>query len=244
MDLDADKLLVEINSGNRLSGETLARVASYLESIDLAAAEGLDLDNLYALLLVLARAHSYEHGYLFEKFFELQDAMTAIMILETFCVDWNRTEEYLEHVLRFALGAGWDEDGDVQQFALKIVGEHVRSYLERDATTASEKHHLKRLVELVLRTFDDESNDRWVRQAAYRALGRIAMKEWEELPGECSMPNFDPASGSFDPEVVSSVRQLALELSSSAGSESSSSVSKLSGRGASGEQIPGPPGMR
>ena len=235
MDLDADKMLVEINSGNSLSGETLARVASYLESIDLNEAAGLDLDNMYALLLVLGRAKSYEHGYLFEKFFELHDAMTAVMILETLCIDWDKTDEYLEHVLRFALGAAWDEDDDVRQLSLKIIGEHVRSLRLEGETNPSQFHHMKRLIELLLRTFEDESLDPWVRQAAYRAIGRIAMKDWEELPGECSVPNFDPASGSFDPEIVEGGVQLVSELSSNSAASSSTSVSEL---------IPGGPGIR
>lgn len=235
MDLDADKMLVELNSGGKLSGETLAKVASYLEAIDLSEAAGLDLDNMYALLLVLARAHSYEHGYLFEKFFELHDAMTAIMILETLCIDWDKTEEYMEHVLRFALGAAWDEDEDVRQFALKIIGEHVRALMMKDSLSSSQQHHAKRMVELVLRTFEDESQDNWVRQAAYRALGRIAMKDWEELPAECSVPNFKPGSDSFEPEIIEGSAQLVSELSSKSAAGSSGSVSEL---------IPGGPGIR
>ena len=199
--IDPEKMLISINSGQGITDNELKKVATLLESVDEnLEGIGLSVDDIYSLLLVIARARAEQYRYLFERFLESKDAFTVSMILETLCLDWGYTEEYLERILNFALSVSWDEEDDVQLMAVKILGEYLHSELHIKKNKGTENKDLSKWVqpvmELLYGVFCDGNAQNWVRQGAYYALCRAYGRQWAELPGECAV--LELVEGSVD----------------------------------------------
>ncbi|MCB0358160.1 MAG: hypothetical protein KDD44_00935 [Bdellovibrionales bacterium] len=201
--MDPEKLLVDVNSGKKVRREDLDEIVAFLDSLDPETCEGNALDSAYACLLLLGRADLKERAQLFEKYLDCNDPLTVALSLEILCVEWDLTEGYLERVVSIALGAPWDPDGDAQAAAFKALGEHVRRRV-----SAPLEPRERRLLELILKSFSDPSGSDESREAAYRALLRVAGREWDEVPREDRILDLSADSDDIDGQAITSCRKL------------------------------------
>ncbi len=213
--LDPETLLLRLNSGKGIREDELFQVLSLLK---VAAEDGseLPLDELYTWILVVGRAKHKQAAKLLEKFLSSQDPETVALVLQILCEEWGKTEEHMEHLLRIALGAAWDHDGDAQRTAIRVLGEHLRDRLKGNSRALSALD--KQIVKTILETFSDSSEERQTRQSSYFSLLRASGKEWESIPSEFARLDF----GSGSPDIDWSVVELFQSLSSSAFSAASS----------------------
>jgi hypothetical protein len=212
---DPDQLLSKLANGKSLEAEEETQIVELLQAWGRGdSARERTLDDLYAYLVVINKANLVQHHRVLERFLDAKDALTVSFVLETLCLDWNLSAEYLERAVSFSIGAPWDSEGDAREQALKILGEHLRSQslcekVKKGAISESQE----RVLALLLATVEDCDNDNWVRQAAYFAICRAMGREWSELPPECSLLQFDSEdSGSDDPhldkELLEKVRNI------------------------------------
>jgi hypothetical protein len=231
--MDPEKLLVKVSLGKQLSDVELSEVVHALTQIDVErmAATGL-VDEAYALLHLLGKAKAYQSIQLLEKYLEAKDALTVSLVLEILCLDWDRTEGYIERLIDFSLGVSWDEEDDVRQTALKILGEYLRRRLAAEEGRAQEEGKKKtkknrrqdeaihvvsgsdktrRVLELLFGFISDIGLSQSTRQGAYFALCRAAGKEWDELPSECAMLSFEAGSSDLDQALLDNFQRLLAE---------------------------------
>lgn len=208
---DPDQLLVRIAKGESLTEKEESLIVELLT--DWGSGEcprGRSEDDLYSYLVVLNKAGLKKYYRVLERFLELKDALTVSFVLETLCVDWQMSSEYLQRAISFAIGAPWDTEGDAREQALKILGEYLRGDLSpktlKDQIKLSGSQ--KEVVSLLLATTLDEENNNWVRQASYFALCRAYGMDWEQLPPECSLIHFDQNDKSVDQKLLSSIKNL------------------------------------
>ena len=199
--MDPEKLLVKISLGKKLSEKELDDLRDALERIELKhlGKAGL-MDQAYALVHLISKAGLKQFAYLIEPYLEAKDSLLVALVLETLCLQWKEREGYIERVIDFALGSGWDEDEDVRETALKILGEYLRETLPASGGRPAEKP--RRVLELLLSTVQDSEVSDACRQSAYSALSRAAGKEWEELPSEYAALDFGPESKDLDQPML------------------------------------------
>ncbi|MFN8392391.1 MAG: hypothetical protein U0136_19010 [Bdellovibrionota bacterium] len=236
--MDPEKLLVKVSLGKALTEAELSDVVHALTEIDISEMAKVGLvDEAYSLLHLLGRAKAYNCVQLLEKYLEAKDPLTASLVLETLCLDWGRSENYLERVIDFSLGVSWDEEDDVRQTALKVLGEYLRERLgagdspdPADGKKRSKKlkaepikkgvhvvtvgDKTKRVLDLLLAMFADPELSQSTRQGAYLALCRAAGKDWQDLPSECAVIDLSEQSGDVDHPMLSMLRQLSSDSSS------------------------------
>ncbi len=217
VEMDPERLLLKLSSGKRLTAAEVAGVVELLES----ASEESGLDDSYSCLLIVGRAGLKEHRRLVERYLDTKDPLTVSLALEILCLQWHATEDYLERALDFALGVSWDTDDDVRGMSLRVLGEYLRESWDGHIPESCSDKQLK-VLGLVLSVFEDEALDPLVRQSAYNSLCRAAGKEWEELPSECVLLNFESGSTDVDWPMIERLRQLSLSSPESAVSSSSS----------------------
>lgn len=218
---DAEELLLKIHSGRKLKPAELEEVVYLLETTQLhELGRKLSVDDVYALLLVLGKTKERRYRPMLEKYLDAQDALTVSQVLETLCLEWGPIEEYVERLLIFALGNSWDEDGDVQAQALKILGEHLYDVLGKKRGKVDPQHKSSsrpaQIVSLLLGVLRDENAERAVRQSAYFSLCRAYGKPWEEIPSEFARLDLSPDSEDLDREVLGFLERFVAEAGSTA----------------------------
>ncbi len=220
-------MLLALSEGGALAENELREVLAVLESAESKDfACGPSVDDVYECLLVLGKTKLSQYRRIIEKFLEAEDALTVALVLETLCLRWELTAEYLEQVISFALGAPWDKDEDVRQTALKILGEYM--YANRreaalvPAALPKSKLHLLHVLDLLRSVFADEEAQQWTRQSAYYALCRAAGRNWDELPPECKALDLSAESADLDQDVLRYVAELLCRKESSTASSNSS----------------------
>lgn len=215
--MEADKLLLKINSGGNLSHEEVEEVASLLKiSIeDRKKLVLLSVDDIYCMLLVLGRNKNEDYRHLLTQYLEYDDPLTVSQVLEILCLDWKETEEYLERLINFALGTSKDSEEDIRQTSIKILGEFL---FTKKLENQSQATSTLKVLELIFSIFEDEDCDQWTRQRAYYSLLRATGNDWADIPSECKMLDFSKGSIDVDWNKLS-------QLSSSF-SESVSGISR------------------
>ncbi len=168
--MDAERLLYRLNCGKSLRPTELKELVDRLES-DLDNSE-ICLDDHYIMLLVLRRAKAIEQRSLLERYLLVRDPMVGCLVLETLCRDWGFLADYLERVINLALGVPWDNDDDMRFCAIELLGDFLES--GRNDTNADYQAAMKKVVQLLLRTVEVETEPRLVREAALAALVRAA----------------------------------------------------------------------
>lgn len=223
-DFDAERLLLDINSGRRLRAEDEELVGRLLAAPeDRLLGRHLSQDDIYSLVLLVGRAKLTKYRHLIAAFLDRDDPLTVSLVLEVLCLDWNETPDYLERVISFALGVSWDLEGDVRQTAIRILGEYLSRVVAPALDTPQkigpgDQHVLSLLVHLF-----EEDEDEWIKYSAYRALLRSAGVPIDELPAEGVLPDLAPDSASINQPIMSKLR-LAAGYSSGSLSGSPSSV--------------------
>lgn len=233
MDLDAEKLLLEISEGKELPEEQISYVVDSLNAVDTTDLGRVpSIDDLYAYLVVIGKLKRFEHRVILERYLDATDVLTVSQVLETLCFEWGATADYLERVFNFALGVGWDLDDDVRLSAIRILGEFVvGSCAPPDsglpASTAVPESH-GQVIELLIGIFDDTDSQPWTKQQAYLSLCRACGKSWQDLPGDCSALDFSEGSDEIDWQLVDRCRDHCRALCVPASSESKSAPSSSS----------------
>jgi hypothetical protein len=219
--MDTEKMLFTLSEGKPLLAEEIAEVTELLEGSEgIAGGRGFSVDDVYSCLLVVGRGKLFDYRHVVEQYLQAEDALTVALVLEMLCLDWGFVEEYLEQVISFALGVPWDEDEDVRQTALKILGEYLFASepSRRDKAEAQDEIKLARrrhVLDLLVCVFQDEAAEQWTRQASYYALCRAYGKKWEEIPPECVMLDLKIGSADLDQKVLDYVAQFLPGKSSS-----------------------------
>ncbi|MCC6933883.1 MAG: hypothetical protein IT292_11645 [Deltaproteobacteria bacterium] len=207
--IDAEKLLLSVNSGDKLSDVELERVAHAIEQISAISNEqqkNMLLDDLYSLILVIGRARAMGYKSLLEKQLYSKDAFVIALVLEIMCLEWGFIEDYLEQIISFAVGMSWDEENDLQLMAVKILGEYLAQIRNNDDGSRKLGIEWKKLIAQQLHDiFNNEQHEQWVRQGAYYALCRAGGKSWADLPGECAVIDLKPNSPDIDWELIESL---------------------------------------
>ena len=211
--LDPEELLTKLAHHQSLSTEEVSSVLNTLKlwGKDDKARE-ISLDDLFNFLVVCKKANLKEHHRLIANFLNLHDALTVSFVLELLCIDWQLSAEYLEHAVSISIGVSWDSEGDAREQGLRILGEYLRSFnLERMLKTDSKPRKIqtneKEVLNLLFSTLEDQSNNPFVRQAAYIAICRGFGKDWEYLPGECVLLDFDMPSENVDTNLLNEARR-------------------------------------
>ena len=151
-------------------------------------------------------------------------------------MEWDRFEDYLERIISFAVGVSWDEDEDVKQSAIRILGEYLASGLSLEAGRESNRDleitlsdDQREVVLFLLRTFFDRTLESWTRQSAYCALLRASGVRAQGLPNDCVMLDFTPGSTDIDWGSVAFLQSLVDEENSSSSSSKPSADDVLGG---------------
>jgi len=146
--------------------------------------------DLYSLLLILGRRGDPRDAPSIEPFLESHDdPMLARLAIQILCVYYDMAPRYVAELERFCRHVAWDIDNDARLMAISC------------AWRANDKG----LLRLLLDTFEDASEDRLVREAAYRSLGHAAGDKWDKLPSAAK--HFD-LERDINPEVISHVRRM------------------------------------
>lgn len=226
LDIDPANLLFRLNSGKKLKPAEIRAVVDLLSADEVTElGSSVSFDDVYSLLLVLSRAKLKEHRHLIEKYLSCDDAFIASLALEILCVEWAETPEYLERLINFALGVPWDEENDLRNTAIKILGEHLYStvgaaFKETRTVGGKAVRPAKRQVQVIamlMSTLTDADQEPATRQAAYFSLCRAAGKDWEQIPSEFAQLDLSPESPDLDHEMLG---QLSLLISSTDSSSS------------------------
>ncbi|GEM_PF-2994540 len=213
--MDPDKLLYRLNSRKKLKVAELEEVVALLTA-QLAQGE-VCWDDCYGLILVVQKAGAHEQHTLIASFLDQRDSLLVSLALETLCLEWRLTEEYLERVMNFSLGVPWDLDGDLRNTAFYILGEYVGR--EKDGLECSRSDQVvRRTIRLLLKAFEDKNIDIAVRRGAYRALCSATRFAAQRIPSGMACFSVVPGSPEIDWEMVNQWRKLC-------GSDSSESSS-------------------
>jgi hypothetical protein len=172
-----------------------------------------DFDEIYELALVVGKARILEATPSLERLLDAQEPMTLCLVLDTLCTQWERRSDYIERIMTFAVGSVWDEELDVQEKSIEILGDYIRDRIKEEKGKASQS--VKRVVELLWQQFASDEEDWMIRRAAYRALltgaGRPVPKK---DPGRAlfgSMPQFeneDDIPADLDSGAIREIRTL------------------------------------
>jgi hypothetical protein len=215
--MDAEELLLSVNSGKKLSKSEIEEVHELLNTFwSNESTRKISLDEVYAFLQLISRARLLELRKVVETFLESKDGLTAALSLEILCLDWNLTHEYIQEVISFALGQSWDEEGDVQEIALKVLGEWLAVELAKNSKKKSpkilEKH--TEVISLLLNIFNDTELSDWTRKICYFALCRAGGMAEQDLPSPYADLELCSSEPKIDSELIARLTELAAQSSS------------------------------
>ncbi len=158
--------LLEKAKWGKLSNEELAYVVQKIETWTPADKE----EDLYTLIHTLGRSEEKKYKELVERFLYFPDyPMITRIALYTLCNYWNYTQDYLSELTNFIQGVEWDKEDDVRLIAISCAGGYLRKTLE------------KKLLQLLIDTFEKNDEDELIREGAYEALCRAMGKQWNEI---------------------------------------------------------------
>lgn len=199
--MDPEKLLNEINKGKGISEEVLQEVVALLSS---ESQKNLSADDIYSYVSILGVAEAKNHKHLLEKFIDYKDPLTVVKVLQILCSDWGFCAEYIERVVSFALGVAWDEEDDIRQASIAILGEFLFGIDPEDKLQIEQRAHV---IELLFSVFEDKTLDVLLRISAYRALCRAAKLSWEDIPVECVVIDVEAGSKAVNWEALGKLKK-------------------------------------
>lgn len=179
---EPSEILAGLSSGETIEDEETKELTARLSALLTSQnPDHWDFDEIYEVCIVLGRLRAPLATPLFEKLLDAQEAMTVSLVLSILCQDWNQGEYYLERVLTFAVGSVWDEEQDVQEKAIEILGELLaRRFFEQKKVVKPTAMTI-RVMDLLWQLFRSSEETPVVRQAAHVAiLKTMAAKQHEE----------------------------------------------------------------
>lgn len=179
MSKDLATLREEAEEGT-IKPEDLRQVAQRLSRADVE-------EDRYTMLQIVGEAGDKQYRALVERFLESpDDPMLARLALEILAHYWGEADRYLDHIRRFLRGVDWDDEDDVRQMALFQAGDYLAKNSDRE------------LLELIIASVVDRSQNDVMRRAAYLALGRALGLEWNALPSASRVFEIDAELQSTD----------------------------------------------
>jgi hypothetical protein len=125
----------------------------------------------YTLLHIIGRAMDISNEDLVAGRLDCpEDPLLSRLALQILCNYWAKTSHYITHVKMFLAGVEWDNNGDVQQVAVSVVGEFLREQWDDEL--------FRSLLDLAL----DEDDVRQIRIPAIQALARALGDYWIDMP--------------------------------------------------------------
>lgn len=218
MGIDSDKLLEELADGGGLDQDVEHKLILMIEeAVHGKSGRQASVDDVYGYVLVLGKAKSTKAIRAFNLLIDnWRDSLTVSRVIEILCLEWDKFEDYLERVISFAVGVSWDEDEDVKQSAIRILGEYLANniccdeeHTEALSTRSSLSGDQREVVLFLLRTFYDTSHESWTRQTAYTALLRASGVAEQDLPNDCVLLNFAPDSSDIQWQRLEFLESLA-----------------------------------
>lgn len=184
-----DDLLARAKRG-KLTAQEISAVVGELQRPDSSK-------DRYTLLHILGRSGATAYRRLVEQFLECrEEPMLARLALKILCDYWTGTAQYIPKILGFLRGLDGDEESDVRQIAISIVGEYLRNNPEPE--------FLRELIHI----FGNEENEQTIREDAYIALARAMGRDWNQLPS--SAKHFDLTSQT-DPMILHEAKERLFE---------------------------------
>ncbi len=218
--LDAEEILNRINSGEAPEEEEVEAIVATLELVRVerdyvrgdtgtitlgsgrqAQVRMPGVDETYSLIKVMGRANLKDQRGVLESFLKHEDPLIVSLVIEILCLNWELTEDYLEQVVNFALGVAWDEEYDVADTAIRVLGE----FLAGGEESGPEAPQVKKLLSEL---FEDKRSDHWIRQRCYFSMLRASGKAWEEIPSECSLIEFSRDNPEVQWSVIDQFKEL------------------------------------
>jgi hypothetical protein len=125
----------------------------------------------YTLLHIIGHAMDNSYEGLVVSYLDCpEDPLLSRLALQILCNYWSKTSRYITYVKRFLAGVDWDDEGDVQQVAVSVVGEFLREKWDDEL--------FRSLLDLAL----DEDDVRQMRIPAIEALARALGDYWIDMP--------------------------------------------------------------
>jgi len=179
--MEAEELLSKVSKGQGLSPEQEQEVLEVLSNWYVEKPRENNINELYAYLILFKKSNLEQHHKLVATFLREKDALIVSLVIEILCLEWSYTEEYLPHIISIALGLSWDLDSDAREQAMKVLGEYQNKQSKKDS----------KILELLFNALEDKENDLFLRKTAYNAISRAMEVEWENLPADCKLIDFD-----------------------------------------------------
>ena len=169
-EVEPSEILAILSSGESVSdGETEELVERLSQALTSENPDDWDFDEIYEICLVLGRLRAKSAVPLLERLLDAQEPMTLSLVLHILCVDWGLCEYYLERVLTFAVGAVWDEEHDVQEKAIEILGSYVKRK-NSEQPQGKPSGLILRVLDLLWQLFISGEEPTVVRVSAYSSI--------------------------------------------------------------------------
>ena len=196
--INPEELLSKVSKGSQLSAEEVEQAVLALKSWYEDKPRENSVNDLYAYLVLLKVSDLKEHHKLVSSFLREKDALIVSLVIEILCMNWNLTEEYLQHIISIAVGLSWDVDGDAREQAIKVLGEYLNQKKEKDS----------KILELLFGILEDQKNDLFLRKTAYNSINRAMDVEWEDLPADCTLIEFDKEDKAVNYDLLKKAKNL------------------------------------
>ena len=193
-----EELLSKVSKGKELEAEQIEQIVTVLQSWYEDKPRENNVNDLYAYLVLIKVSDLKQHHKLVSNFLREKDALIVSLVIEILCLNWELTEEYLPHIISVAVGLAWDLDSDAREQALKVLGEHLNQKKEKDA----------KILELLFSILEDQENDLFLRKTAYNSISRAMGVEWEDLPADCKLIDFDKKDQAVNYELLKKAKSL------------------------------------
>ena len=79
-----------------------------------------------------------------------------------------------------------------------MLGEYLNQKKEKD----------KKILELLFSILEDRNNDLFLRKTAYNSISRAMDVEWEDLPADCKLIEFDKEDEAVNYDLLKKAKSL------------------------------------
>lgn len=179
---EPSEYLATLAAGGTISKNDARKIAEELAgAVQSEDPDEWDFDRVYELVLVVGKGKIGEATASLERLLDAQEPMTMCLVLTILCEDWGRIADYLERVMTFAVGTVWDEELDVQERAIELLGQYVHNRISQEKGLASEA--VRRVIELLWQQLASADENWIVRRAAYQAMLAALGRGKESISG-------------------------------------------------------------
>ena len=173
--INVQQIIELVNTGKPIYDSQIVEVGNFLrDNIQSSKLEErLPHDIIFEMLLGLRKAKAEDYTGVFEHFMNSSDPLTAELALRTLCLEWGRSEDYVEQLIALSMGVSHDIDSDIRLAAVQALGHFLSSFgdIEGEDIDGGALHSRRESVCILLREIAADSvNPSHLQQAALRAL--------------------------------------------------------------------------